>query len=226
MKKTKKQINEEEKLKKEREENNERQAKYAIIIMGVLIIAFIGSFYGVRFLIEQANQFEYMGIKFVKDTKLGGFWGIFPIKDIYGKIVSDVKVKFWENPKNLARINITDKIVLTSKAGFDLETINSQGECEDAQIAGQTLLLFMTHQNLFGITPFRVTINKTIAQELQIQYIDCSITERSIIVLEKGNESIIKKEGNCYIIQAGNNCEILNATERFILQAYNDAVKS
>lgn len=212
---------EEQTAKKELVKRNEKQIKFAIIIMAVLIATFLLSYFGVRYLLENMNKFSYSGINFQKDSF--GYWGNFPVNDIYGNKVDDVKVRFWEDPRKIERIDST-RIALTKVTAVDLETLFSQGNCLDGTQAGQTLLLYLNHPSLFGITPLQVTTNKTISEIYNITYVDCNEPSQiSIVVLKKGDESSIKKEGSCYVLEAGNNCEIMNVTERFMIRAFVDA---
>ena len=201
---------------------NEQQVKFAVIIMAVLIVAFLASYFGFRMLLDSMHKFEYKNIEFRSDSI--GYWAIIPITDMYGNVADSVKVRFWEDPRKLERIKIEDKISLTKATAVDLETLFEQGDCMDAKQAGQTILLYLSNANLFGISPLQVLSEKKLAERLNLSYFDCTNSSKLTgIVLKKGSESKITKQGSCYILEAGNGCEIMNVTERFMLQAFNDA---
>lgn len=207
------------KKKKEKKSNilgkedkiKEKQLKLAIILMVVVVAAFLISYFGAKYIIASMNEFNYAGMKFQKAEI--GYVANFPIKDIFGNTINYFKIKVWEDPRKLDRINVTSNIALTQGTGVDLETLFSE-ECEDGTQAGQTILIYL---NGVGIKPLQVTTNKELSNSLNITYVDCKNAGFTTVILKKGNESIIKKQDNCYVLETGNNCEIMNVTERFMV---------
>lgn len=209
-----KKIKQENKAEKQDNIQETRQLKLVLILMVVVILAFLASYFAGKWIINEMRTFEYKGVKFEKAEI--SYIANFPIEDIYGKTIDVFRIMFWQDPRNLERIS-SDNIRLKTNTflAVDSKFVES---CEDSIQAGTTLAIFLTK---FNINVAAASANKTEAELMNKDYADCSNTSRgSVIISRKGEESKIIKQGDCYILQAANNCEIMNVTERFMLGLY------
>jgi hypothetical protein len=102
-------------------------------------------------------------------------------------------------------------------------SVNGTGltECPMSNMAVAGLSSFLTNNLLQvkGATPDEVEAGKT-----GLRYVPCSaFPDNPKILIQRGDETKIKRAGNsCYVISI-NNCEVLEATEKFQVQAILDA---
>lgn len=193
----------------------EKQLKFAIIMMVVVIAAFLISYYASRWIISQAGKFEYAGIDFSKAQT--GYMASFPLEDAFGNKAEPLRIIFWEDPRKTERIAINGSIRLKKTVAIGVEAQFVEN-CIDSIQAGTTLAAFLTK---LGITAFAADTNYTEAKMLNRTYVDCDNPQGySVIISRIANESRIIQKGDCYILEAGNNCEIMNVSEKFLIGLY------
>lgn len=206
------------------EKNQEKQTKFVILFMVGLIVAIILVYFLFQIISVKMNSFEYKNVKYqkVKQGELNFYVGTFPVYDIYGNIAKSFKVYFYEDPRKLENISEEPVLALKRINVVDLEDLYSS-ECEDSSVAGGILLGFLKNFYGDGMNTFQGSLNKTKAEQLNIEYVNCTDSRYSVIKLKTGFESRIIKTGECYILEAGNNCEINNVTEKFLIELYDDS---
>lgn len=209
-------ISEEEKQKISK--NHEKQMKIAAIIM-ISAIALIFLFYWISI---ESKKFTYSGIEFTKgkegNTVL--YLGIFPVKDIYGKVVSTLRVYFRSDPRDLEIIPITGKLQLQQNVAIAIDKQFAEN-CEYGIVAPTTLGVFLSKLN---IKVYTATTNKTEAELYKRYYVECNDTSMySVVNYINGTQDRITRVGNtgCYIIES-KDCNLLNVTERFMIGLYQD----
>ena len=202
-------------IERKTKKKNEKQLKAIVVFMMVIIAAILLSYW----LAIEMKKFEFAGLTFTK-TKSGStifYVAKLPLKDIFGEVIYKLPVYIREDPRKLARINITDKIILTKDT--TITAAPGSLRCEDSMLATTTLAVFL-QKTASNINLAIGTLNKTEAKQEKRKYVTCDSPQgNAVIVFQESNSSTIEKKNDCYILNIAN-CEIMNVTERFMLGWY------
>lgn len=204
-----------------------KQIMWAIILMASLILIIVL----VPFIVKNfVNKFVLFNLDFQK-TKLGNiyFWSTrVPIVDNQGEIVNEYTMNFRNDPRELEKIEFTSfkndvDYIYFKKNAVVYITFNPEMEaCEDNLVALIPLAGFLrdfAKQNISS-----AVTDKNYAKINNMTYAACEdFKNNTIIYINSGNKTEIRKNDlNCYALTY-NNCEITKVTEKFelvILEKY------
>ncbi len=203
------------------------------MIILILVISIFPTTYNYLF-----NQFSYAGLKFQK-TKLQGlvfYSTMIPLtkktpvpgqsmteKDVIG----NYPINFRSDPRQLdyIKLNLSSEAITFKKMNTVYISLNPEMEkCSDNTLA---LVNFAGFLKDFGSMRVKSAISdRKSAEKFNITYVTCeNHPTNTVINIESGNETIIKKiDDNCYYL-IYNNCEIIPVTEKFqllIIEGYMD----
>jgi hypothetical protein len=148
------------------------------------------------------------------------FYAKIPLFDTNGNIATYYRLYLRNDPRELENVPINGQIRIKDKIIMSSDDI----KCEDANIAGAGLGDFWG--SILGVDQVVPgTINKTLADEKDIEYVTCNTEEvvfldSTVLIFKEGETTeITQKSKNCYEITV-KDCEVLKGTERFILGLY------
>ena len=236
----------ETKSRKKAEDKYNKQTKFAIIVMIVLIL----SIFIVHWIIQESKKFEYNGIKIYK-IKEGTI--LFYKTEVLNLQPGKIQVpsgepvsypfilKLRNDPRKLSKnIPIEGAISFEDiKDRVFLSVSPKLANCSNTYI---TLLDFSATLKGFSTQANKATNDIKYARENNISFVDCKNNRNSnVILIDKANETkIIRKVGPGISISGGgdtatldegkkcitiyiNNCEIQEGFERFILSLVENA---
>jgi len=197
-----------ESKKKEQEKLHDKQLRWAIVLIVVILLGFAGSFW----FIQNMKKFEYAGLEWsqIKQGQITFYHAQFPFFEY------NYNVYFRTDPrKNKIEVNVSEfKFQQTVVFGFDKTSLS----CPDAGISNLQMGQF------FGVTRIKIetgTTDEEIAKEANASAISCAYSNennKTVIIVQKSNQTSIiqdNKYPNCYIMNIGE-CENLKTTERFL----------
>ena len=188
------------------------------LMIAIILIIFIVPYVKTNIV----NKFEYMNLDFYK-TKLGEipFYSTkIPLVDIAGNAIGTYNINLREDPRDLEYINVeipNDIIDFTRNKENYISLPSDLPICENNIIAVTSLIDFLEN---FGNMEFSIgMVNETYALETGFPYVTCEThPTTTIILINQGEETSIKREGtNCYELTF-NECEINEVSEKFIYE--------
>lgn len=191
-------------------QRNEKQLKWVLIWMGIVIVSIV-----IIFLVyDSLKRFEYGGLKFERIIydKLPLYYSRIPIKTAAGEIVGYYNLYLRNDPRKLSiPINGTIKLMRNSMLSID----QSMEGCSDNGVAGVTLGTFF---KAAGINIEYASTNRSIAKERNISYATCEDSSKQtvIVIRQTDKTEIVQEKKDCYSINF-KDCEIIKAVERFIV---------
>ena len=200
-----------------------KQILCIIIIMVALLLIVLGTPYVIK---NYFNKFVYLKLDFEK-TQLGDvkFYSTrIPVENTRGDIIGIYSMNFRNDPRKLEYIvhNIDDNKVIFKKDEKVYISFNPDMKtCEDNSIA---LIAFSSFLQDFGqLNVSSATTYYDFSRDNNLSYKTCENSpDNTIILLDSGEKTEIKKISNrCYSITY-NNCELLPATEKFMLIILED----
>ncbi len=202
-------------VRKSQKSKMDRQLKYVLIVMVLVILLAIGVYY----FVQSMKKFNYAGLEFEKVMydRLPVYHSKIPITNTQGELVANYNLFLRNDPRALKSIAIDGKIRLMKDTFVSIEP-EADGGCEDSGIAGGN---FFTFLKVAGVDAKLACTNNTYASERNITYATCQehLNNSGVIIIKRGESTeIVKKSDDCYEISF-RNCEILNVTERFIVGA-------
>jgi hypothetical protein len=196
-----------------------------LMIIVILVISIFPTTYNYLF-----NQFSYAGLKFQK-TKLHGlvfYSTMIPLtkkmpvpgqsmteKDVIGNYPINLR----SDPRQIEyiKINLSSEAITFKKMNTVYISLNPEMEkCSDNTLA---LVNFAGFLKDFGSMKIKSAISdKASAEESNITFVTCeNHPTNTVINIQSGNETSIKKvNNNCYYLTY-NKCEIISVTERLQL---------
>jgi len=207
----------EEKIEKFRlTKKQNRQLMWAIVLMAsvILIVVLVP-------IIKQNffDKFIYLNLDWQK-TKLGDipFYSTqIPVTDKQGQIIGSYSMNFRKDPRKLdIEINNEDLIIFKKEKIVYISFDPDMDVCgADNTIALMNLAGFLRDFANFNVSS--AVTNKEYADLNKLAYVTCKNSpDNTVIILNSGNETKIKKEKGCYELTY-NNCEVLEVTEKFEL---------
>ena len=205
---------------------NKKQSKqilWVIIIMAALLLIVLGTPYVIK---NYFNKFVYIKLDFEK-TQLGDvrFYSTrIPIANPNGDITGTFSMNFRNDPRELEYI---DYEVPNNKVKFKKEKViyislnPDMKTCEDNSIALIAFSSFL--QGLGQLNVSSATTYYDFSRDNNLSYKTCENSpDNTVILLDSGEKTEIKRiSDRCYSITY-NNCEILHATEKFMLIILED----
>ncbi len=209
------------------EEIQNKQIKWAVILMaGIILLIIVVPFVKTNFV----DKFEYKGLIFQK-TQLGDlifYSSRFPVLSITGNVIGNYAVNFRNDPRDLEDIPVN---LRSDRIDFTLENKNKYGPvyisldprmeaCEDSGIALLELSGFLRDS---GLDVKSAVTDKNYAKENNLVQRWCHNSGfDTVIIITDGNETVINEIApNCYEI-VFNDCRILEGAERFILSVLEE----
>lgn len=216
-------IKEDEFDKRKLEDSQERQMKWALFLMGGLLIlivavALVNTYY--------FDKFNYHGLKFQR-TQLGEikFYSTrFPVIAQTGQVIGEYAVNLRNDPRkieiipvdvedNEIKFNVIKKNNKSQYAPTYISIFPFMDTCEDSGIALLTLSTFLRDS---GLEVSSAVTDKAYANKNNQTHKWCDPLN-TVIVVNSGEENIISEiQPYCYEIKF-KDCEILPVSERFIL---------
>ena len=184
---TKEQINYENKL-----------LKNVLIILGILIVSFIGGY----FVVNSMKHFEYKGLEFDIVEEIAPYRTSLPV------IYRGEKVPYYfylrKDPRKLDNVSFNGEIVLLKNM-----VVNTTDEidCE-----GDGIIAIANLVKLYNVIGVKVIRDGNASCDSEGKYM--------FVQIKKGNETKIEQFGPaCYEISISN-CEVLEATEKFMIETF------
>jgi len=210
------------KIKKEvvkKEDPNKQVEKQFFWTVGI-ILAIVLAFVLVPVLYHQIfEKFEYAGVKFekIKYGDLTFYHGKFPI--IYQGNFSAVYNLFLRTDPRKNDIPLNTTLSLSKNVRVALN--DNVHLCED-MILGQSELGKFIPAFPFVKNLTTGLVNKTFAQEIGVEHIDCSkaTKDNTVLIIQLSETPSIQlgEKENCYILNVGD-CKYLETVERYIVGA-------
>jgi len=199
----------EEKEKEKDKKTPEKQIKILVIIMAVLILSVLFSYW----IFQQMKFFEYNGFKFYKEKE--GAILYYKTALTYfatgGESIPFI-MKLRNDPRDLEKIPLTGRVVFK-----DNSVISVSPEILNCSKIYVTLVDFSSTLKAFGITASAATTDEEFAKENEKEFITCEdAIDKTVVMMVEGEETKITKQGNCFVMQI-NNCEVRESFERFML---------
>lgn len=205
---------------------NEKQSKqlfWAVILMIALLLIVLGTPYVVK---NYFNKFIYAKLDFEK-TQLGDikFYSVrIPVLGRTGGVTGTFSMNFRNDPRELEYI---DYDVPNNKIKFKKENVTyisfnpDMTTCEDNAIAISAFSGFL--QGLGKLNISSATTYYDFSRDNNLPYKTCENSpDNTVILLDSGEKTEIKRiSDKCYSITY-NNCEILPVTEKFMLIILED----
>jgi len=214
---------EKERLEREEKEKakQEGQLRWVLIFIGIIIIAFLGTY----FYVQSLNNFEYLGIDWhkIKEGKLELFYARFrftpsdPRYHVYFRTdPRENEIPVIDGSKGYQMISNAVPYLDFQYNVYISSDVNL-GECGGkAAVANQNLRNFFAAQSKH----VRGAINnETFAKEKAIPFANCTnLPKDTVVILTKsdGEPYIEKRNANCYVLHVGD-CENIKTVEAFIL---------
>lgn len=191
-----------------------------VLWVGIVIIIIALVIAGLIYTYSKSKSFEYAGLNFVK-TRMGEvvfYHAKILLFNSDGVAVNYYNLYLRNDPRTLEDIEIYGKIRMMKKV-----ILASDGlECEDGGLAGGVLGDML---GILGVKVHPATTNKTAAEEQDIRYVSCNLTEGVYVdatglIFKPGNVTEIRQiRQDCYEVTV-KECDILRASERFTLGIY------
>jgi hypothetical protein len=209
-------------LEKKGKEKQNKQLKWAIFLMiAVLLMVIIVPWITNTFF----NKFNYAGLEFQK-TKLGKivFYSTkIPIVQ-NEQIVGSYAINLRSDPRKInVETNVSGQDIKFVKKNLAFISLNpNMQRCEDNSLALINFAGFL--RDFAGLSIKSAVSDINFSEESKIVYADCNANpENTVIKIDNGNKTEIKKiSDNCYELTF-KNCEIMQVTEKFnliILEEY------
>ena len=212
---------------KELEEIQNKQIKWAVVLMaGIILLIIVVPFVKTNFV----DKFEYKGLVFQK-TQLGDlifYSSRFPVLSVTGNVIGNYAVNFRKDPRDLEDIPVnlrSDRIDFTLKNSREYGpvyiSLNPRMKaCEDSGIALLELSGFLRDS---GLDVKSAVTDKNYAKENNLIQRWCHNSGfDTVIIITDGNETAINEIApNCYEI-VFNDCRILEGAERFMLSVLEE----
>jgi len=200
---------------------NKKQSKqvlWALILMIALLLIVLGTPYVIK---NYFNKFVYLKLDFEK-TQLGNikFYSTkIPVTNVGWDIVGVYSMNFRNDPRKLEYIshNIDDNKISFKKENVTYISFNPDMKaCDNTTIALMNLAGFLKDFGNLNISS--AVTYYDYARDNNLSYVTCDNSpDNTVIIIDEGEKTEIKKISNeCYSITY-NNCEIMPATEKFIL---------
>ncbi len=205
---------------------NKKQSKqvlWMVILMIALLLIVLGTPYVVK---NYFNKFVYIKLDFEK-TQLGDikFYSTkIPVANRDGEVSGTFSMNFRNDPRKLEYIDydVPDNKIKFKKENITYISFNPDMEtCEDNGIA---LIAFSSFLRGLGqINVSSATTYYDFSRDNNIPYKTCENSpDNTVILLDSGEKTEIKRiSDKCYSITY-NNCEILPVTEKFMLIILED----
>ena len=208
------------------EKRQNKQAFFILISLVLILLLFIGVFFGFKYL---GGRFNYQCLEF-KKVQIGAITLYKTIIPIYE---NNIKVRTYEinfkyDPRETMKIPISER---TSEEGVKFVKENNvivsinpnMTPCQDNNLALLTLGAFLKDS---GLKVVPAMTDKTWANISNYPYIICENSSRNtVIIVTDSNLTEIKQTlTNCYEIRFAD-CQIMSSTERFILEIIIDYIK-
>jgi hypothetical protein len=200
-----------------------KQILWVVIIMVVLLLIVLGVPYvsGNYF-----NKFVYLKLDFEK-TRLGDirFYSTrIPVANFNGEVTGTFSMNFRNDPRKLEYIDydVPENKIKFKKDNITYISFNPDMEtCEDSALALITFSNFLRDFGQLNISS--ATTYYDFSRDNNLSYRTCENSpDNTVILLDSGDKTEIKKiSDKCYSITY-NNCEILPATEKFMLIILED----
>ncbi len=198
-----------------------KQIMWFLIVIGIIFIAFLGTYYGV----VSQRHFIFEGAEWWIEGEREGwgdltlYHGRYPIKTASGKLITNMNLWLYNDPRDNnvpADINFTeDGIAKNVIITFD----SSLTGCSDKAVVIPQL------SQAFGTgLPWTSTVgaiaNSTRAQELGLPHADCGnvSSQNSVILIREGNTSRVYSKEGCYVIEYSECSHAVKSSEKLILE--------
>lgn len=199
-----------------------------VLMLSVILIIIIVPIIKTKFI----DQFNYSGLKFfiTKAGELKFYSTRVPLVNKDGDIIGNYSLNFRTDPRKINDIvknEIENNNITFLKRNNVFISIGDVPVCEDNLIAVTSITDFL--RNFAALKAYGAMATKKSANETGFPYITCAnSTYNTVIIIQDGNESVIKKvSNNCYEITY-KDCEIQASVEKFIitiLEYYMNYVK-
>lgn len=200
-----------------------KQVLWAVILIAGLLLIVLGTPYIIK---NYFNRFVYAKIDFEK-TQLEDikFYSTkIPVADRNGEISGTFSMNFRNDPRELEYIDydVPDNKIKFKKENVTYISFNPDMEtCEDNGIALIAFAGFL--RGLGQINISSATTYYDFSRDNNLPYKTCENSpDNTVILLDSGEKTEIKRiSDKCYSITY-NNCEILPATEKFMIIILED----
>ena len=198
-----------------------RSKKEIYWIIGAMIII-LGVMYLAQIIAAELRTFNYQGLTFTKEK-----FEKIPVFHYYYFFNNDGQAYKYnlflrEDPrKNI--VPVEGNLIFSGERTIYL-SINGTGlaQCGNSSREIATITSFFVN-NKFTVKVG--TPDKMESEQKNFSHYSCETNPlNDVILIEKGDKTVIKKKGGCYIIDIAN-CELLNAIEKFEVQSIIDAKK-
>jgi hypothetical protein len=198
---------EEKEVSKKELKNEKKILFYALILMGILLISFAGTYY----YLNSSKAFEYRGIKFdiIKEKKITFYHTVVPIFN-KGVLLSNYNIYLRKDPRK------TGENVLFEGKAFRSELM----------ALNNTVNISCNGDGVVAIANMKQIMNQFKVEIINDPEAVCDPQGRYVFInIQAGNKTSIKQTGErCYIFSI-NNCEILDVTERYLLDVLEELNK-
>lgn len=225
-KETAKAEKQEKKPKKETADGEDKSTtrKYIkqTMIVVIIMILLLASVFIAYWLTQESKEFEYKGLSFYKEKEdtILFYKSVFVFVAANGEN-TQAMLKLRNDPRVLDNIPIEGTIRLKN-----VVVLSVSPEITNCSDTYRTIVNFAWTLGGFGIRNVSAaTTDKKYSREYKIPLVDCkNAKEKTVIVMEEGNETKIVQDENCYILEI-KNCEIQEVFESFILDFIVNARK-
>jgi len=212
---------EKEEEKKEQEETKPKsyakQTKIVVVIMFVLLASVFVTYW----LVQESKTFQYHNMKFYKEKEgsLTFYKSLLGYATKSGESIPFI-IKLRGDPRQLDKIPIEGEIKnLKEKVIFSVSP--EIANCSDTP---RVMVDFSMTIGAFGLKTSAATNDKEYAKKMNIPLVDCNNTkDKTVILMEEGNETKIVKTGDCYTLEISN-CQVQNSFERFTLDLIENSI--
>lgn len=191
-------------------------------MLTILAIIFLAAYFLFSTISSYKERINYKGLTFVKDKFQGipVFTCSYYIDYNSGTMLHNLYLRI--NPRE-NKIPVTgtgfDALVKSKNQSVFL-SINSTGlsTCPDSQVSVAELVQFLVYNNF----PVRIISGNANYEDSILRnqtYVTCDMYKNnSVILLQSGAESSVRKEGNCFILTAAR-CQLVQPVEKLIVSA-------
>src|SRR3989344_817180 len=199
------------------EEFQNKQIKIVLVLIGILFLAGILSYY----IYQQVSNPEYRGLKFykVKEGKIDFYVVRVPsINPLTGQAEGYYDMALRNNPNDLNYINFTGRAKFLRN--ITLSFSRAIEGCSDNLIAVANFVRVFNGGLGFNIKG--ATTNEEYARDVNMTYATCDHAgNQTVIIIQNaslgGPTAIEETIDDCYVIDV-DKCEVLPALERFMLE--------
>lgn len=200
-----------EKTEKVKKVQNNNQIKYLIAGMIVVLVLVFGVYY----VFQSMNNFDYAGMKFQKQTfgKIEVYNTKIPITGSSGNVLANYNLYLRNDPRDLGNIILPAELRLQKNVVVSVDPRFESG-CSDDGIAGANFFTFM---KTAGYQVSLAYTNESYADERNASYAPCveNSTHSTITITEGSEDRVFQEDTDCYVIEV-KDCDILKTTERFM----------